>query len=517
MAAPKYSRSAKKSSSARSAPRPASERALLIVDNRPLRARHFSEAKKVIEKIERLEERIRTFHSSDQKRFDQWFELTFRSQRQAQEDARSRYQELARFHNWVVATAHKLDLEMPQAYMLMREEQRLWERGTEAERKKIELERERREAYIRQEFRTRYNESFAFEEESASDDTSNGGIEGLEQILDRLEDAVFDADRWTEASAESRIDRLALLEDEILTRSLEDQDTAFMMFDVALNWGQTHHNYSFFRRLWTLMSANQRTFFAYVYNSVTDEAIEELLVGIGLSPDFEDPSAETSEDSDDFEDDEAFRFDEDYIDPRRKPRERPTATSSGDEEKLKQTFRKLMRKLHPDIHAAEGAEGQTPAWIQRIWGLVQTAYGAKNVPTLERLLKLTLIRMNVLDELSVGEISEARHWLKRDLEALEEESAELKTSMAWGFSQKKSYTSLTQKITRQLNLELREVTDQISELEDQHRTLELLALHADRRRPQNPSRRSGRRASGRAGTSRRGRSSSRQREFSFED
>jgi hypothetical protein len=176
-----------------------------------------------------------------------------------------------------------------------------------------------------------------------------------------------------------------------------------------------------------------------------------------------------------------------------------------------------MRKLHPDIHAAEGAEGQTPAWIQRIWGLVQTAYGAKNVPTLERLLKLTLIRMNVLDELSVGEISEARHWLKRDLEALEEESAELKTSMAWGFSQKKSYTSLTQKITRQLNLELREVTDQISELEDQHRTLELLALHADRRRPQNPSRRSGRRASGRAGTSRRGRSSSRQREFSFED
>jgi broad specificity phosphatase PhoE len=500
------------------------ERAVLIVDNQPLRERHFAEAKKVIEKIEKLEDRIRTFHSSDQKRFDQWFDLTFRPQRQEQEDARAQYHELARFHNWVVATAHKLDIEMPQAYLLMKEEQKRWEAGNEEERKTIDHERERREAYIRQEFRSRYNENFSFEEDSDSDQSSNGGIEGLEQILDRLEDMVFESERHSDSPAQERIDRLMSMDDGDLVKALDDQDVAFMMFDVALNWGQTHHDYSFFQRLWGLMSPKQRTFFAYVYNSVTDEPIEEFLISLGLSPDFEDDSVNEKESDEDLQDEEdAFSFDDQYIDPRRTRRESTSRRTPEDEEKLKQTFRKLMRKLHPDVHASESRDGQTPAWVQRIWALVQNAYNAKNVTSLERLLKLTLIRMNVLDELSVGEISEARHWLKRDLEVLEEESSELKTSMAWGFSQKKNFTSLTQRILRQLGAELRQITDQIDELEGQHRTLEMLALRsASRTRSQRPSSergrpsnrsRTGRSGSGRGRTGR----SRRQQEFSFED
>jgi broad specificity phosphatase PhoE len=493
-------------------PAPISARDVLVIDNRPLRERHYQEAQKVILKIERLEEKIRLFHSSDQKRFDEWYELTFRKLRQVQEDERNKYQELARFHNWIVATAHKLDLEMHQAYTLMRDEQLRWNAGTLEERRQIDLERQRREAYIRQEFRTRYNEDFSFEEESFEDESSEGGIEGLEQVLHRLEAMVLEPDFEEELSAHKRIQRLCRLSDERLILAMDDQEVAFMMFDVSLNWGQAREDYDFFKRLWHLMTAAQRKFFAYVYNSVTDEAIEGFLQDIGLSPDFlnDDQDRQAEEDEDD-EDDQAFAFD-DYVNEsssrsRNHKAFQTARTTVVNDEKLKQTFRKLMRKLHPDVHSADSKEGETPLWVQRIWGLVQAAYSARNAASLERLLKLTLLRMNVLDELTVGEIAEARHWLKQDLEALEEESSSLRTSLAWGFTQKKNFTSLTQKIVRQLEGELREIQEQVEELESQHQLLALLSERPQRsRRRQNTSDRRGRRHR-----------SPRQQRFDFED
>lgn len=492
-----------------------SAREVLVIDNKPLRARHFAEAEKVIQKIERLEDKIKLFHSSDQKLFDQWFELTFRKDRKAQEDARNKYQDLARFHNWVVATAHQLDLEMPQAYILMRDEQLRWNAGTAEERAKIEEDRERREAYIRHEFRSRYNEQFSYEDEndSGQDDVLNGGIDGLQQVLDRLENSVFDGDVQHEVAAEDRIARILLLSDQELTTAMDDQEVAFMMFDVALNWGQTHQDYDLFKRLWGLMTLTQRTFFAYVYNSVTDEPIEEFLVGIGLSADFESDTKRNADSDDDDEEDKGPILDDEYIGDPRSGRAKTQAakTSVVNDEKLKQTFRKLMRKLHPDVYAAESENGETPSWVQRIWNQVQSAYNARNASGLERLLKITLIRMNSLDELTVGEIAEARHWLRKDLETLEEESSGLRSSLAWGFSQKKNFTSLTQKISRELNSQLRELTDQIEELEEQHRLLEALAERAHQPK-KSPSR--SRRSGTRSGRSARG---SRQTQFSFED
>lgn len=488
-------------------------REVLVVDNRPLRERHFLEARKVIEKIERLEEKIRLFHSSDQKRFDQWYDLTFRQNRLDQESARTKYQELARFHNWVVATAHKLDIEMPQAYILMRDEELRWQQGTPEVRKQIDHERERREAYIRQEFRARYNENFSYDGDE-DDESTNGGIEGLEQVLSRLEAIVLDAEEVTgeDTPAQARIERIMALSDERLLAVMDDQEAAFMLFDVSLNWGQTHHDYALFKRLWSLMTPTQRTFFAYVYSSVTDDAIEEFLVSIGLSPDFDAEVKADEEGSED--DDEAFSFDDQYIDDE-SPRPKPgrAKTTIVNDEKLKQTFRKLMRKLHPDVHSSSEEGGKTPAWVQRIWGLVQNAYNSKNSVALERLLKLTLIRMNVLDELTVGEISEARHWLKQDLESLESESEGLRNSPAWGFTQKKNFTSLTQKISRQLEGELREILDQVEELESQHRLFEMLAAQGSRPQRAQRERRRGRATA----PKRRSRRQSRQGSFSFED
>jgi hypothetical protein len=486
-------------------------RDVLVIDNGPLRQRSFAEAQKVIKKIERLEEKIHIFHTSDQKLFNQWVDLTFRKNRAAEEQARNKYLELARFHNWIVATAHKLEIEMPQAFVLMREEQIRWRNGTEEERRQIDLAREKREDYIRQEMQNPYNESYSYDEDDETD-PEDGGIDGLGMVLDQIEDSILDNEPASLSSAEERIDRILSLPDDQLALALENEEASFMLFDVSLNWGQRHRDYSLFKRIWLLMKNEQKDFFARVYASVTEAPIEEFLQQIGLPTDWTEEQSKDPE-----EDEEPFNFDDEYIGETARPRPTSAKAESSNDDKIKQVFRKLMRKLHPDMHVSEVKDGPQPEWVQRMWGLVQKAYNERNAGSLERLLKLTLIRMNMLDELSMSEIAEAKHWLKQDFEALEEESADLKNSMAWGFSGKKNYVSLTRKIEKQFEGSLRRIMSEVDTLEHQHQMLEALARQPRRyERQRRTTSRRGR--SGQGGRSRSRRQSGYgQQEFSFED
>ncbi|MBC7370809.1 MAG: hypothetical protein H7326_04545, partial [Bdellovibrionaceae bacterium] len=409
-----------------------SKHAVLIIDNGPIRQRYFLEAQKVILKIEKFEDKIRIFHAEDQKLFNQWQDLTFREHRAKHARAQSKYLEIARFHNWIVATAHKLGIEMPKAFILMREEQIRWNNGDENTRREIDGHREQREAYIRNQMNGRFNESYETDEQDEDVDSSaDGGLDGLDYFLDRIEEIVLDEDTEFEklTSASERIERMSDLADEDLERGLADDEASFLLFDVSLNWGQKHQDYTLFKRLWKLMSRDQREYFGTVFASVTDASIEELLLQIGLSDDFDDTDRGPSE-----EDEDEAAFNEEYVDQPERPKKRDPGIDAAIDVRLKSVFRKLMRKLHPDMHAA-GIEGEgQPIWVQRIWGLVQKAYTDRNVASLERLLKLTLIRMSAYDELTISELSEAKHWLKQDFKSIEEESAVLKNSWAWGFA-----------------------------------------------------------------------------------
>ena len=450
--------------------------AVLIIDNRPIREAYFLEAQKVILKIEKFEEKIRIFHTEDQKLFNQWQDLTFRKHRAGHARAQSQYLELARFHNWIVATAHKLSIEMPKAYILMREEQIRWNTGDEDVRREIDQHREQRDSYIRNEMNGRYNESYETDDDDA-DDSTDGGLDGLDYFLDRIEEVVLDenADFESLRSAHERMKRLTELSEEELERGLSDDEVSFLLFDVSLNWGQKSQDYSLFKRLWKLMSGEQREYFGSVFASVTENSIEELLLEIGLSADFDDISEFASEE----ELDDAI-FNEEYVDQPIRPKKRDPESEATADVRLKSIFRKLMRKLHPDMHAATG---EVPSiWVQRIWDLVQKSYSERDVASLERLFKVTLIRMSSFDELSMSELSEAKHWLKQDFKALEKEAAALKNSWAWGFSKKRNYNSLLSKIEKEYDRELRIVLAEIETLQDQHQMLETLASRPPRRR-----------------------------------
>lgn len=441
-------------------------RDLLVVNDQLIRQKYFAEANDIIQRMERLERKIQVFHTKDQKLFDQWYKLTFREDQADVDRTQSEFRKLAQFHNWVVATAHMLDIDLPDAYLLMKEEERRYENGTEEERRKIDVDREKRNAFIEADSQAKYSEDFGSQKYEDEDD----GTSPLDQILDRLEEILLPIDREVLNHQQERMDRLMALTDEQYQFALKEQETSFLLFHLALSWGERKHDFSFFLRLWKLFSKEQKAFFSEVYESVTGQPIESLVAKLG--GEFDDIHHDEDELEDEEEEDIGFR--NEFIG--RKAQAKSNRFTPAEEEKFKQLYRKLIRKLHPDAHASQKPEG----WMKRFWESVQRAYNSKDLFSLDRILKLTLLRSNALDQLTVEEICEASEWLQKDLANLESEERQLKKSMAWGFadrSERKDFGMLTRKIKREFEETIATILFQIREIRDQHRFLEAMAAN----------------------------------------
>jgi hypothetical protein len=441
---------------------PAKSRDLLVIDDQLVRQKYFAEAHDVLKKIDQMEERIQIFHSTDQRLFDQWYRLTFREDQEVVDRSREELRKVARFHNWVVATAMKLQIEMPQAYALMKEEERLWENGTTEERHQIDLDREARDLYISSEINGRYNETHHFE---SDDETETEISSQLGQILSHLEVLLFQQDYEFESDPQVRIDRISELPDEELKYWLRERDAAFLLFDVSLSWSESQSDYTFFLRIWNLMSQKQQNAFSQVYASLTGQSIDELMDRIG---------SEKKSGASDEEDEETFSFDSDsFQEPKKNSDSASQKKPSSEIENLKSIYRKLVRKLHPDLQASGAAEAQS-SWTKKVWDMVQKAYQGEDVDSLQRLLKLTLLRSNSLNQLTLDEIFDARRWLEKDLNQLEDEAQHLKLSPAWGFSQKKDYSVLSRSIEQEFQQMLNQVRFQIAEVRRELEMLEVL-------------------------------------------
>lgn len=155
-------------------------------------------------------------------------------------------------------------------------------------------------------------------------------------------------------------------------------------------------------------------------------------------------------------------------------------------EALKFAYRKLVRRLHPDLQ--EGQQGLSH-WQKKMWDRVQSAYRDQDRSALEKLLKLVQIRNRELNDITVSEIRESQHWLKDELQRMGREARGLKSLPAWGFSRRKSYAPLQRKLERQVRRELETIDATINELAEQHRFLELLGVTESQRRPRARTRR----------------------------
>jgi hypothetical protein len=125
-----------------------SARLPLIIDDQPIRKDLFKTAAEVLKKIEKLEKELANFHDKDQSLYQNWFQLTFQEDLDKASKLYDEYNRLAKLHNSVLAQAEMFDQSHGEALAALRREQKQYDKGTEAQKKKIDEKRLQREEFL---------------------------------------------------------------------------------------------------------------------------------------------------------------------------------------------------------------------------------------------------------------------------------------------------------------------------------------------------------------------------------
>jgi hypothetical protein len=117
--------------------------------------------------------------------------------------------------------------------------------------------------------------------------------------------------------------------------------------------------------------------------------------------------------------------------------------------RVKELYRTLVRRLHPDLRADASAA------VSALWHEVQEAYAAGDVARLEILLALSGIESNNMSaQTSIGQMREVLAELERALRALEKSLLEAEGEDTWNFAQSGPNTELRLRVERQLKSDL---------------------------------------------------------------
>jgi hypothetical protein len=117
--------------------------------------------------------------------------------------------------------------------------------------------------------------------------------------------------------------------------------------------------------------------------------------------------------------------------------------------RVKELYRLLVRRLHPDLRADGSAA------VSALWHEVQDAYAAGDVAQLELLLAVSDIRRNPMDgETSVAQMHSLAAELRRALCALEKSLEEAEREDSWDFARSGPNEHLHMRVERELKAEL---------------------------------------------------------------
>jgi hypothetical protein len=306
-------------------------------EDQQLHRQMFRNAKSVLQKIERLERKIQTFHQDDQRLFQEWEQAFFHEKRQQFASLQNRCYVLTHFHNRILATSRLLRVSISRAYQILKDEEEVFETGSDKTRAMLKRTWAERDQFAQAEIAKAAEASLAEKKPKASGKKSEDKLQALSQ----------------KASS-----------------------------------------------------------------------------------------------------------------PLPKP---PWQTGR---EELKLTYRKLVRKLHPDSMAVNFRHSARPEWMSYYWHQAQDAYQAKDQTVLEKLYVMTVIHLQDLASMNLVEITDCANWLERYLETLQAKAALFKRSRAWGFSKRKSHQSLINTITKDFLKQMAPLHQQIQHLDFYHEMLE---------------------------------------------
>lgn len=117
--------------------------------------------------------------------------------------------------------------------------------------------------------------------------------------------------------------------------------------------------------------------------------------------------------------------------------------------RIKEIYRILVRRLHPDLRADGDAQ------VSAMWHDVQEAYEARDLDRLETLLALTeMAEGGTGRQATFGQMQGALKELKRALRAIQRAIRTAKRNPAWAFTQREDRTSLEKSIRREMEADI---------------------------------------------------------------
>jgi hypothetical protein len=434
-----------------------SKHSLLIIDDAGVRRRGFAEAEKILKKLDRLEAKLARFAECDQRLFQDWLDQTFCEQKNLIDEKRQEYHDLAQLHNWIMAEAKMHELSLHEAYRRVRDEKLRYEKGSETDRQRIQCERQKRDDFIETEVHREQAEA--------------------EKLQREFEQSFSGFDKAFRSSFKDgdELDTFRALTDEKLNELCRDVDVAFSLLFEILELARSPDDFALLLRVWNQTPRQIQMEFSqefsasngYPFARVLKE-IERTLKNEGQGP----HAGHFGDEPDENEDDHRSRGR-----TNREPREGAwleSDTSGEFGEKIKIIYRKIVRRLHPDLQGKTSA-GRLSVWQQKLWDRAQSAHRSKDLKDLERIYRLVLLRQHELNEFTVSELIESRSWLEAELKNLESEAKALKRQPAWGFSTRKNLAPLITKIKKMFTNDLQLIEDEIADLKVQHDFLDLFS------------------------------------------
>jgi hypothetical protein len=137
-----------------------------------------------------------------------------------------------------------------------------------------------------------------------------------------------------------------------------------------------------------------------------------------------------------------------------------TPLARGEEARIKEIYRTLVRRLHPDLRADGDAA------VSLIWHEVQEAYEARNLERLETLLALTEVHGGASGgQASLSQMRAALADLRRAFRAIRRSINSAKRDPAWGFRQRGDRAPLERTIGGELKESLRQQRGILADLQ----------------------------------------------------
>lgn len=140
------------------------------------------------------------------------------------------------------------------------------------------------------------------------------------------------------------------------------------------------------------------------------------------------------------------------------PVDGPEDDSSPVDARVRELYRRLVRRLHPDLRADGSAAASA------LWHEVQEAYAATDVARMEILLALSDIEANRTAGQTVAQMQSVLSELERALGALEKSLQEAEREDAWDFARLGANPGLHTRVERQLKTDLGHRTQRLTVL-----------------------------------------------------